>query len=90
MSNCSKRLSFRIFADEKNISFTTDNLQNLKSVLNEELEIVFHEGAVVAQLSSARLSEREVSSSIFSDFNVYFDFPLLRVAIALNTRKTEH
>ena len=47
-------------------------------------------GALVAQLASARLSEREVSGSIFSDFNVRFDFPLIRVAIALNTRKTEH
>ena len=49
-----------------------------------------HRGAVVAQLASARLSEREVPGSIFSDFNVCFDFPLIRVAIALNTRKTEH
>ena len=49
-----------------------------------------HLGAVVAQLASARLSEREVPGSIFSDFNVCFDFPLVRVAIALNTRKTEH
>ena len=32
----------------------------------------------------------EVSGSIFSDFNVSFDFPLIRVAIALNTRKTDH
>ena len=31
-----------------------------------------------------------VSGSIFSDFNVCFDFPLIRVAIALNTRKMEH
>ena len=46
--------------------------------------------AVVAQLASARLSEREVTGSIFSDLNVCFDFPLIRVAIALNTRKTEH
>ena len=45
--------------------------------------------AVVAQLASARLSERDVSGSIFSDFNVCFDFPLIRVAIALNTLKTE-
>ena len=44
----------------------------------------------MAQLASARLSEREVSGSIFSDFNVCFDFPLIRVAIALNTCKTEH
>ena len=46
-------------------------------------------GAVVAQLASAWLCEREVPGSIFSDFNVCFDFPLIRVAIALNTRKTE-
>ena len=42
--------------------------------------------AQLAQLASARLSEREVPG----DFNVCFDFPLVRVAIALNTRKTEH
>ena len=42
----------------------------------------------MAQLASARLSEREVPGSIFRDFNVCFDFPLIRVAIALNTRKT--
>ena len=46
--------------------------------------------AVVVQLASVRLSEREVPGSIFSDFNVCFNFPLIRVAIALNTRKTEH
>ena len=44
----------------------------------------------MAQLGSALLSEREVPGSIFSAFNVCFDFPLIRVAIALNTRKTEH
>ena len=44
----------------------------------------------MAQLVSARLSEREVPSSILGDFNVCFDFPLIRVATALNTRKTEH
>ena len=47
-------------------------------------------GAGVAQLVGARLSEREVPGSIFGDFNVCFDFPLILVAIALNTRKTEH
>ena len=47
-------------------------------------------GAVVAQLASARLSEREVPGLIFSDFNVCFDFPLVCGAIDLNTRKTEH
>ena len=44
----------------------------------------------MVQLASARLSEREVSSSITSDLNIFFNFPLIRVAIALNTRKTEH
>ena len=44
----------------------------------------------MAQLGRARLSEREVSGSIFSDLNVCFDFPLIRVVIASNTRKTEH
>ena len=43
----------------------------------------------MAQLASAQLSEQEVSGSIFSDFNACFDFPLIRVAIALNTRRTE-
>ena len=41
-------------------------------------------GAVVAQLASARLSEREVPGSILGDF------PVIRVAIVLNLLKTEH
>ena len=45
---------------------------------------------MLAQLVSAWLSEREVPGSILDDFNVCFDFPLILVAIALNTRKTEH
>jgi len=36
----------------------------------------------MAQLVSVRLSEQEVPSSILGDFNVCFDFPLIR--------KTEH
>ena len=44
----------------------------------------------MAQLASARLSEQEVSGSIFSDLQVCFDFPLIRVAIALNTCTMEH
>ena len=45
----------------------------------------------MSQLASARLSEREVPGSILGDLNGCFDFPLIRVsvAIALNTRKTE-
>ena len=61
-----------------------------KLCFNKSASIKVLQGAVVAQLASARLSEREVHGSIFSDFNVCFDFPLIRVAIALNTRKTEH
>ena len=44
----------------------------------------------MAQLASAWLSEREVPGSILVDFNVCVDFPLIRVAITLNIRKTEH
>ena len=44
----------------------------------------------MAQMASVRLSEGEVPGSILGDVNVCFDFPLIRVAIALNTRKTEH
>ena len=44
----------------------------------------------MAQMASARLSEREVPGSILGDFNVCFDFPLFRVALALNLLKTEH
>ena len=46
--------------------------------------------AVVAQLASVRLSEREVNGLILGDFSVCFDFPWIGVAIALNIRKTEH
>ena len=41
----------------------------------------------MAQLASARLSEREVPDSILCDFNVCFDLPVIRVAIALNPLK---
>ena len=46
----------------------------------------------LAQLASwlAQLSRREALGSMFSDFNVCFDFLLIHVAIALNTRKMEH
>ena len=42
----------------------------------------------MAQMASARLSEQEVPGSILGDVN--FDFPLIHVAIVLNTPKTEH
>ena len=44
----------------------------------------------MAQMASARLSEREFPGSILGDVNVCFDFSLIRVAIALNPLKTEH
>ena len=43
----------------------------------------------MAQLVDVRLSVLEVPGSILSDFNVCFDFPLIRVAVALSTCKTE-
>ena len=76
------------------ILFRFVDLHGLQYLLLSKLDLIEVSftfiGAVVAQLASARLSEREVPSSIFSDFNVCFDFPLIRVAIALNTRKMEH
>ena len=44
----------------------------------------------MAPMASGRLSEREVLGSILGDFNVCSDFPLIRVAIALNPLKMEH
>ena len=38
---CSKNLSFRIFADDTNMFFTSDNLLHLESIMNEELNSVF-------------------------------------------------
>ena len=44
----------------------------------------------MTQLASVLLLEREVPGSILGDLNVCFDFPVIRVAIALNPCKTEH
>ena len=44
----------------------------------------------MAQLVSAWLSEQEIAGLILGDLNVCFNFPLIRVVIALNIRKTEH
>ena len=41
LPNCSKKLSFRIFADDTNIFFSSDNLYHLESIMNEELNLVF-------------------------------------------------
>jgi len=41
LPNCSKKLSFRIFADDTNMFFPSDNLYHLESIMNEELNLVF-------------------------------------------------
>ena len=40
LPNCSNKL-FQIFADDTNMFYTSDNLQHLESVMNEELKLVF-------------------------------------------------
>ena len=37
LPNCSSKLSFRNFADDTNMFYTSNNLHNLESVMNEEL-----------------------------------------------------
>ena len=44
----------------------------------------------MAQLVSAWLSEQRSPVQSFGDFKVCFDFPLIGVAIAFNTCKTDH
>ena len=51
LPNCSKRLSFRIFADDTNIFCTSDNLKHLKSVMNEALDLVFKYNCSTNRLS---------------------------------------
>ena len=41
----------------------------------------------MAQLVSARLSDQEIPGSILGDFNVCFDFSLIRVAIQVIRRR---
>ena len=40
LPNCSNKLSFRIFAYDTNMFYTSANLQHLESVTNEELKLV--------------------------------------------------
>ena len=47
-------------------------------------------GAGVAQLVSARSSKQGVPGSILGDSSVCFDFSLIYVTLASNTRKTKH
>ena len=41
LPNCSKKLSFRIFADDTNMFYTSDMLYHPETVMNEELKLVF-------------------------------------------------
>ena len=42
LPNCSKKLSFRIFADDTNMFYTSDRkVQHLETVMNEEFKLVF-------------------------------------------------
>ena len=41
LPNCSKKLSFRIFADDTNMSFTSEDPHHLESIMNEGLNLVF-------------------------------------------------
>ena len=41
LPNCSKKLAFRIFADDTNLFYTCDKLQHLETIINEELKLVF-------------------------------------------------
>ena len=59
--------------------------QLLLSLIVASSWLQLKEGAGVAQVVSARLSEQEVPGSILDDFNVCFDFPLIRVAVKRNT-----
>lgn len=40
LPNCSSQLSFGIFADDTNMFYTSNNLSNLESVMNEEFKLV--------------------------------------------------
>jgi hypothetical protein len=42
MPNCSKKLSFRIFADDTNIFYSSTNIREVETVMNEELTNIQH------------------------------------------------
>ena len=57
---------------------STDAVSGATIVVSDDVhKEMAEQGAVVAHLASARLSEQEVSGSIFSDFNICFDLPLI-------------
>lgn len=40
MPNCSKKLSFRIFADDTNVFYSSNNVKDLVTVMNEEFKTI--------------------------------------------------
>ena len=74
LTNCSKKLSFRIFADDTNMFYTSDKLHHLETVMNEELKLVF-EYCIINKLSInlAKTNYMLISSSRSSGkFSFYY------------------
>jgi hypothetical protein len=46
MPNCAKKLSFRIFADDTNVFYSGKSIDDVKNVMNDELERICHYCAV--------------------------------------------
>jgi hypothetical protein len=40
MPNCSKKLSFRIFADDTNVFYSSNSIDDIEKVMNEELQSI--------------------------------------------------
>ena len=59
------------------------------AVLREGHKVICHDYYVPPSINKV-YTTLVVSGSIFSDFSVCFDFPLIPITIALNTRKMEH
>ncbi len=41
MPNCSNKLSFRIFADDSNVFYSSTSIDDVERVMNEELNHIF-------------------------------------------------
>ena len=70
---CSSKLSFRIFADDTNMFYTSNNLHNLESVMNEEFKSVVKYCAInKLSINFSKTNYILVSSSSLSgSINVY-------------------
>ena len=56
MPNCSQKLSFRIFADDTNLFYASNNQKELKVTINTELKHVFEYCNVNKQLNLKKLT----------------------------------